>query len=159
MTADKQPRLFIFWWDQGTPKCYDLGCGFVLKGPGLQPGTTLPTGSSLSLGWRHKHHKWWLTVDGQRSGYYPDDQWTAGFPAAGFMQVFGEVAVDQGFPVCDDMGNGKPAARSRAASVTDAAFAGGPSMALKLDIEDPDFGYTVKVTGQDSMRYGGPGLC
>jgi hypothetical protein len=155
----KGPKLFIFWWDEGTPHCYNQGCGYVAKGPGLQPGAALERGSTITLTWRHKHHKWWLEVDGQRSGYYPDDQWTNPFVETGFAQVFGEVAVDQGFPVCDDMGNGKDSSRSRAATITDVAFLDKPPVTLGYDIDDPDHGYTVTLTGPESLRYGGPGLC
>jgi neprosin-like protein len=153
------PKLFIFWWDEGTPKCYNQGCGYVQKGPGIQPGTELDRGATIALTWEHRHSKWWLEVDGKKSGYYPDNQWTNPFAETGFAQVFGEVAVDQGYPVCDDMGNGKDSSRARAASITSVAFLDKPPVPVVYDTDDPAHGYTVSITGTDSLRYGGPGLC
>lgn len=159
VTPKTKPQLFIFWWDQNVPKCYNQGCGWVAKGPGIQPGSTLTPHTSLTLTWQQKHGKWWLLVDGKRSGYYPDSQWTKDFSSTGFAQVFGEIANRDGKPVCADMGNGKPSDKAKAASITDVGFLDGPDVNLVYNIDDPDHNYTLDLTGPTSMRYGGPGLC
>jgi hypothetical protein len=159
VTRHSDPQLFIFWWDQGVPKCYNQGCGYVQDGSGIQPGQTLPTHTTITLTWKHTSGKWWLLVNGERSGYYPDDQWTGDFTSTGFAQVFGEVAVKDGQQVCTDMGNGHLAAKRRAAAVTDVSFVGGPDVTLVRDVDDPSHNYTMVLTSDTSMRYGGPGLC
>lgn len=155
----QSPELFIFWWDQSVPKCYDQGCGYVESGHGIQPGTTLEPGTSITLAWEHRHEKWWLFVNGQRSGFYPDAQWGGAFTRTGFAQTFGEVAVNDQDPVCTDMGNGKDSSDPSAASITEVSFFKGSPAALVKDVDDPDFGYTMTVAGDASMRYGGPGTC
>lgn len=159
VTRKQQPQLFIFWWDQGTPECYNQGCGYVSKGPGIQPGSVLQKGSTVTLAWQQKHGKWWLIVNGKKSGYYPDDQWSEDFSSTGFAQVFGEVAVKDGTPICTDMGNGKLSTKAKAASITDVAFIDGPAMQLVKDTDNPEHNYTVDVTSDTSARYGGPGDC
>jgi neprosin-like protein len=159
VTPRQAPQLFIFWWDQGLPECYNQGCGYVAQGPGLQPGATLEPHTTLQLTWRHARGKWWLIVDGKRSGYYPDDQWTGDFTSTGFAQVFGEVAIKDGKPVCTDMGDGRLADTRRAAAVSDVSFVGGPAVTLLPDVDEPQYNYTLRLTSDTSMRYGGPGLC
>ena len=64
-----KPRLFVFWRPaNGKKTCYNLGCGFRLKGPGQRPGTKVKPGSLLTVGFEHVGKKWWLLVDGERSG-------------------------------------------------------------------------------------------
>ena len=159
VTKNRPPRLFIFWWIKGAPQCYNQGCGYVAKGAGVQPGAKLRAGTTVTLTWQHVGDKWWLLVDGQRSGYYPDALWSGAFTETGFAQVFGEVAVKDGQPVCTDMGNGKAAARPTAAAVTDVSFVDGPPVALVKDVDARAHHYTLVLTGDTSMRYGGPGDC
>lgn len=155
---NKAPHLFIFWWLQNTPECYDQGCGYVQSGNGIQPGAKLKTGSSITLTWQHSDGNWWLIVNGKKSGYYPDSQWSGAFDQTGFAQTFGEVAVVSG-NICHDMGDGKPGASKKAATITGVQFVGGSAVALVKDVDDPAENYTMAVTGADSMGYGGPGLC
>ena len=155
----QRPQLFIFWWDQGVPKCYNQGCGYVADGPGLQPGATLEKHATLSLTWQHKAHKWVLMVNDRRSGYYPDDQWTGDFERTGFAQVFGEVAVKDGDPVCTDMGDGKVGTDPKAATINDVAFIAGPAVTLQYDLDDPAHNYLLDIRSDTAMGYGGPGVC
>lgn len=156
--SNKAPHLFIFWWLSGTPECYDQGCGYVAYGKGIQPGAKLTTGSTLKLTWRHLGTNWWLIVNGERSGYYPDSLWSGAFTQTGFAQTFGEVAVAKG-QTCHDMGNGKLGSSKKAATITNVGFMDGPSVALAKDVDDPTYNYTMALTGTSSMGYGGPGLC
>jgi hypothetical protein len=152
------PHLFIFWWLQQVPECYNQGCGYVQDGPGIQPGAKLKIGSTITLTWQHQDSNWWLIVNGKKSGYYPDSQWSGAFTQTGFAQTFGEVAVVKGRG-CHDMGDGKLGSSKKAATITDVAFTDGPTVSLVKDVDDPTFNYTMALTGANSMGYGGPGLC
>lgn len=61
--------------------------------------------------------------------------------------------------MCDDRGQRQDSSRTRAVSITGVAFLDKPPVPLTYDIDDPEHGYTVSITGDDSLRYGGPGLC
>ena len=51
--GDETPRLFIFHWVNGVPKCYDQennGCGFIPYGSsGITPGMALTPGTTVQL--------------------------------------------------------------------------------------------------------------
>ena len=57
------------------------------------------------------------------------------------------------------MGNGKRAKRVKAAKVTDVRFYGGPDVQLSVSPDSDLRNYSVKLTGDTSFRYGGPGRC
>jgi hypothetical protein len=159
VTPHEKPQLFVFWWDQQVPKCYNQGCGWVQDGDGIQPGATLRAHSTLKLAWRQQHGDWVLYVDGERSGYYPDSQWTGSFSKTGFAQVFGEVAIKDPKPVCADMGDGKPGDDPDAATISDVSFVHGPPVDLRYDLDDPGHNYTLDLRSGTSIGYGGPGVC
>lgn len=154
-----KPRLFVFWWNKDKPKCYDLGCGFVRQGRGLKPGSALEPSSTVRLGWVHTQRRWWLMVDGERSGYYPDRLWKGGFRAAGSVQIFGEVATRKGRRVCTDMGNGRLPASRRSARVFNVRYPGGPRVSLSAQVDYPKRNFRIRLQGRDGFRYGGPGVC
>ena len=106
VTPGRKTRLFVFWWRNGTPHCYNFGCGFVDRGKGLRPGSVLKPGSKIRLAWKHRDAKWFLIVNGRQSGFYPDRLWRGTFTGTKWFQVFGEVA-DGGGRLCEDMGNGR----------------------------------------------------
>ena len=153
------PRLFVFRWDRGDPKCYDFGCGFHDRGPGKRPGSKLKVGSAISLAWVHINGKWWLYTDGERSGFYRDRLWHGGFPAASFASVYGEVRVNPKHRFCADMGNGLPAADPSSAAIFDVGFFGGPPVTLSESFVDTASNYTLQFTAANAFHYGGPGPC
>ncbi|MGH3498557.1 MAG: neprosin family prolyl endopeptidase [Nocardioidaceae bacterium] len=153
------PQLFVFWWRNGQPHCYNFGCGFHRAGTGIRPGATLHTGSVIRLGWVHARHAWWLRVNGRISGYYPDRKWNGTFTRAGSVQIFGEVATNRGIRVCDDMGNGRFARSPRAAQVFQVAYTGGPPVRLRRGNVNAPRLYTLRRNSHHSFRYGGPGQC
>lgn len=157
--AGRGVRLFVFWWKNDNPRCYNFGCGFVDRGPGIRPGTRLKPGTSIDLAWRHTNGKWWLIVNGKRSGFYRDRQWNGQFEKAGLIQVFGEVVHRRGERLCHDMGNGLPASNRRAARISDVRFLGGPDVQLTRGRVDRHNRYTFAMTSPTSFRYGGRGLC
>jgi hypothetical protein len=155
----QKTRLFVFWWRNGNPHCYNFGCGFVDRGRGLRPGSALKAGTRIRLAWKHRDAKWWLFVDGRQSGYYPDRLWKGTFTGTKWFQVFGEVAHGGGHPLCEDMGNGKLPSNPLSAKITELAYLGGPAVKLSAGLTDPGNNYRLKLTSANSFRYGGPGNC
>ncbi|HUI60741.1 MAG TPA: neprosin family prolyl endopeptidase, partial [Steroidobacteraceae bacterium] len=156
------PRLFVAYWVRGqqvacfVPLCV-VGGGWVqTASPAIQPGgrvAALRTGSRVRLEWRQSNRRWWLLVNGKRVGYYPDSLWQGQFTHIYTAEVFGEVLYRSG--ECIQMGNGKWPWRRGAASISDVAFIGGPSVSLRRRFVSP--GYGLRLTGANSFRYGGPG--
>lgn len=155
------PRLFVYWRPaDGGETCYNLGCGFRPKGPGLRPGVALEPGSEITIAFQHRVNRWWLKINGKKSGFYPDRLWDGKFKGTDFAQIYGEVYTEKGQRVCPDMGNGRPAGSKRAAHVRDVAWLGGPPVELHKATsvhETHDYGY--RQTSANSFRYGGPGEC
>jgi hypothetical protein len=156
-----KPRLFVFWRPPNRHKtCYNLGCGFRLKGPGRRPGSKVKPGSTLTVGFEHVGRKWWFLVDGERSGYYPDRLWKGQFTSTDLAQVFGEVVVDRGHQPCTDMGTGQLPATGAGARIYDAAWIGGPPALTLVTAPSayPSF-YDIVQTAPNAVAYGGPGAC
>lgn len=153
-----KPQLFVFWWRNGNGHCYNFGCGFVRAGHGIRPGSTLSPGTKIRLQWSHHNHKWWLSVNGKTSGYYPDKLWDGKFTKAEGVQIFGEVAARKGFRACDDMGNGRRASNPKSAKVFDVSYNKGTVALSKGTLTAPKR-YGLTLTGNGSFRYGGPGVC
>jgi hypothetical protein len=152
-------RLFVFWWRNGKPHCYNFGCGFVDRGKGLRPGVALKAGSTIRLAWKHKSGKWWLFVNGKQSGFYPDRLWDGKFTGTKWFQVFGEVAHGSGHALCEDMGNGKLPSNTTSAKVTEVRFFNGAPVQLSTSTTDSGNNYRLRITSKTSFRYGGPGDC
>lgn len=154
------PRLFVFWRPaDGSGTCYDFGCGFRDRGPGKRPGVMLKPGTRITIGFKFQNRKWWLMVNGKRSGFYPTRLWNGTFTSSDYSSIFGEVYTKRSQRLCADMGNGKRAKRVKAAKVTDVRFYGGPEVQLSVSPDSDLRNYSVKLTGDTSFRYGGPGRC
>jgi hypothetical protein len=154
------PRLFVFRRPaDGSGTCYNK-CGFVKKGPGKKPGAKVEPGSTLTVGFQHVGKRWWLLVNGKRSGFYPDRLWKGRtFTGTDLSQVWGEVTVDHGKAPCVDMGNGTSPLAGPAAQITAVTWIGGPPTALAISSQTDAGLYDAVLTGADSMAYGGPGAC
>ncbi len=155
------PRLFVYWRPaDGSDTCYNFGCGFRPKGPGVRPGSPLTPGAEIKVAFQHVDNKWWLKVDGKRTGYYPDRLWRGTFQGTDFAQVYGEVFTEPGQKVCADMGNGRLARSAGAAYARDVAWLGGPAMKLRRAPTVREVhAYGYRQTSDSSFRYGGPGAC
>jgi hypothetical protein len=155
------PRLFVYWRPAtGDNTCYNFGCGFRPKGPGIRPGAPLTPGSAVTIAFQHQGNRWWLKIDGKKSGYYPDRLWGGRFQGTNFAQLYGEVFTFENQPVCADMGSGKAASDAGAAHIRDARWLGGPPVRLhKAATVREVHGYGYRQTGRNSFRYGGPGEC
>ena len=153
-------RLFSFWRpSSGADTCYDT-CGFHAKGPGKKPGHRLRPGQVLTVGFQHVGNRWWLLVDGKRSGYYKDKLWKGHtFTGADYAQVWGEVTVKHGHSPCIDMGNGTSPLAGPAAQITGVTWIGGPATNLTISPETDTGLYDAVLTSPSSMVYGGPGAC
>lgn len=81
------------------------------------------------------------------------------FTRSDYASIFGEVYVAPSQRLCADMGNGKRAGKKSAARVRRVAFYDGPTVQLsRADSSDLE-NYGVRLTGDNSFRYGGPGAC
>jgi len=152
-------RLFVFWWRNGEGHCYDFGCGFVSRGPGLKPGDRLTVGSKIRLTWAHRNHRWWLVVNGRRSGFYPDRLWDGRFTRTTWFQVFGEIAHRTDHSLCEDMGTGRTPSENGSGWVGKVSFVDGPNVHLDEMVADTADNYGLTLRSQNSLRYGGPGHC
>jgi hypothetical protein len=156
-----RPRLFAYWRPaNGGDTCYNFGCGFRPQGPGLRPGAVLQPGTEITVAFQHIGHRWWLKVDGRKSGYYPDRLWRGRFTGTDFAQLYGEVYTAPHQRVCADMGSGQPARNAHAAYMKDARWIGGPALQLEeADTVREVHRYSYLQTSRNSFRYGGPGVC
>jgi hypothetical protein len=156
-----EPRLFVYWRPaDGGETCYNFGCGFRPKGTGIRPGSQLTPGTELTVAFQHVDNRWWLKINGERTGYFPDRLWGGRFQGTDFAQVYGEVFASEGQRVCADMGNGRPARNRHAAYARDVGWIRGPPMQLRKATtvrEVHNYGY--RQTSDSSFRYGGPGAC
>ncbi len=156
-----EPRLFVYWRPaDGGETCYNFGCGFRPKGAGIRPGSRLTPGTELTVAFQHVDNKWWLKINGKRTGYFPDRLWRGRFQGTDFAQVYGEVFAYDGQRLCADMGNGRLARNPHAAYVRDVGWIGGPPMKLhKATTVREVHNYGYRQTSDSSFRYGGPGDC
>lgn len=113
---DAQPRLFVFHWVDGQPTCYK-GCGFVQVSTTRTPGMRVVAGQSADYAIKRQGTDWWLYYQGDALGYFPGSLWPTGYPAAGRVQWFGEVAAGSSEP-CSEMGNGERGTSPGATTMT-----------------------------------------
>lgn len=154
------PRLFVYWRPaDGSDTCYNVGCGFKDRGKGIRPNSTLEPGSKITIGYKFSNRRWWLIVNGKKSGYYPAHLWDGSFTRSDYSSIFGEVYADPSQRLCADMGNGKRARKKSAAQVRRVSFYDGPPVELSVSPDSDLQNYGVKLTGSNSFRFGGPGAC
>lgn len=153
--GDAEPRLFVYHWVDGEPACYN-GCGYVQDHPSVRPGLRLRPGTRRSFAIRYRNGRWRVGYDGVWFGHYPASLWGGRFTRSGLVQWFGEVSGRR--RPCAEMGSGDPAHVASAATVSGIRYYSGPRPRLTLDTTVRS-GYTVRRTGPDSFRYGGPGPC
>lgn len=155
LNGDTNPRLFVFHWIDGVATCYN-GCGFVQFSPTIRPGAWLGNGTH-SFTIQHHQGNWWIRLNSEWIGYYPDSRWGGRYTRTGLHQWFGEVAANSGAP-CTDMGNGQFASSASATSISGMSNINGPAVSKSTSATTPAF-YSASSTGSASMRYGGPGAC
>ena len=122
-------------------------------------GQQLTPDTEITLAFEHDGNRWWLKVDGKRSGYYPDRLWRGRFRGTDFAQLYGEVVTGAKQRVCADMGNGLLARNPKAAYMKDVEWLDGPPVRLhKATTVHEVHPYTYQQTSPNSFRYGGPGV-
>jgi hypothetical protein len=175
VNGDDDPHLFVFYWKDGQPRCYNA-CEWTQIHKTVKPGDTLPVGTSKRFGIMHDGNAWWIAYNSEYIGYFHDRNWEGRFTRAGLTQWFGEVASPSLTP-CTQMGNGKPAGDGDAARIGSISMTKGPTVGFELDmrpkykvnlenplppvqIEKPDEPYWTPWTGglrtPTTFRYGGP---
>lgn len=99
------PTLFTFFFDNGQPGCYNLGCGFVQVANvvGYVPGYPIAAAPLLHAGAAHLYQvyedpnvsgQWWVAVDGVPIGYYPPTTWPQlPLTSLNLVKAGGEVAL------------------------------------------------------------------
>jgi len=155
LNGDTNPRLFVFHWVDGVATCYN-GCGFVQYSATIRPGAWLGNGTH-SFTIQHYQTNWWIRLNSEWIGYFPDSLWGGRYTRTGLHQWFGEVAANFGAP-CTDMGNGLFASSASAASISGMSNINGPAVNKSTSATTPAY-YSAMSTGSTSMRYGGPGAC
>lgn len=156
-------RLFVFWWVNASPQCYDDACpGWVQVNQGYYPGMPIDISgrSSRSYAIRYINNKWWVYYKSIPMGYYPSTLWDPPFTQADRISYFGEVASsDQQGNTTTDMGNGLWPSNRNAARIDDQRYWNGSRWiyANTNKWSSSPERYDYRATSSRSMRYGGPG--
>ncbi len=157
VNGDDDPHLFVFYWVNGEPTCYNE-CGFKQVSADVLAGSTLAYGVTKKFGIQYFKDAWWIAYDTDWVGYFPETNWNdkgVKFNRSGFVQVFGEVASTKA-KTCTDMGNGTEGTSSNAARVSSVSFLEGPTVDMFMR-PTPEDAYAVSPVTSRSFRYGGPG--
>lgn len=155
-------RLFVFWWKDGLPQCYNRDCeGYVQVHSSYYPGMPISTsGDSQSYAIRRVGTNWWVYYKSIPMGYYPDSLWNNQFTSASYVAYYGEVAsIDSTGNTTTDMGNGLWPSNSSAARIDDQRYWDSVRWryaSTNKGASSPER-YDVRATSSRSMRYGGPG--
>jgi hypothetical protein len=104
------PRLFVFWWNNNVPMCYngedaDPVCPYWHQyAPNVAPGITVLTpGDTHFFGMYLYNGNWWGRFDNVWVGYYPGSLWEIPPSQSNEVSWFGEVCT--GLPL-NEMGSG-----------------------------------------------------
>ncbi|MFI5494444.1 neprosin family prolyl endopeptidase [Actinoplanes sp. NPDC051859] len=156
VNGDDDPHLFVYYWKNREPSCYNA-CGFeVYKTASIKPGDTLPTGVQKRFGIQHANGVWWIAYDSEWIGYFPDRLWDYTYTRGGYTQWFGEVAAASADP-CSDMGNGLPMLDGSASRIGTISMTNGPEPRANVRSTSPH--YSVYALSERTFRFGGVGAC
>ncbi|KAL3676507.1 hypothetical protein R1sor_026455 [Riccia sorocarpa] len=102
--GDDQPHLFVYWTRDAykTTGCYNLACpGFVQTSSSLVVGGSLSSFVSVTNGgqyeirvlvfWDQGTNAWWLNINGQNVGYWPNSLFTTLKSGATKVEWGGEI--------------------------------------------------------------------
>jgi len=159
VNGDTDPHLFVFYWKDGVPQCYNA-CGFTQYSKTVKPGDTLPVNTQKRFGIQHASGVWWIAYNSEWIGYFPDSNWAGKYTKGGYVQWFGEVATVKGEVPCSQMGNGKLPDNGLAARIGSVSMTNGP--VVKMEEQLPDKYYEMAMADSvttTTFRYGGPGGC
>ncbi|WP_067494829.1 neprosin family prolyl endopeptidase [Actinoplanes sp. TFC3] len=156
VNGDDDPHLFVFYWKNGIPTCYNA-CGYRQYSTTVKPGDTLPADVPKRFGVVHSGNNWWIAYNSEYIGYFPDSLWDGDYTRANFVQWFGEVASSTTTP-CTDMGNGLLPSSGGATRAGSLAMTNGPDAKVVLQSDTPHPAwYDVALVTDKTFRFGGPG--
>lgn len=156
-------RLFIFWWKDDVPKCYNSDCtGWVQVSNRYYPGMPLAVdnnGKYYAI--QYRYGDWWIWYNDEWIGYYPSSLWNYQFTQGSAVLYYGEVLSEKIMSSSTDMGNGLWASNPDAAKIFYQQYLSEPKGWLIANTEKSETSrnlYTAEPSGQGNMRYGGPGI-
>ncbi|KAA2252421.1 DUF239 domain-containing protein [Solihabitans fulvus] len=156
--GDYQTHLFVFFWINGQPQCYNAGCGFVQVSSTVTAGMTLTPGTYGSFALRNYNGDWWAYYNNVPFGYFPGSEWGGAFTTAHTVSAFGEVSAPSQ-PSCTQMGDGVFGSQSGASSISNYQLYGSSSQPyFAVTATDPSY-YDAGSATPTSFRLGGPGGC
>jgi hypothetical protein len=170
--GDSNAHVFVYWWKDGLPKCYNTACaGFVqIASPAPQAGQTLTTGVAASKRYQIQYSAtnpagaqpgaWWFYLGGSALGYIPNTAWgTSAFSQSDKVQMFGEVAAGTTSP-CSDMGTGTQGSTAAvpAAFMSSNGYVSGPAVSMTTFTTNSSW-YSVGSVSNFTFYEGGPGSC
>jgi hypothetical protein len=174
--AGNSPCLFVFWWKNGVPQCYN-GCGWVDYAPTVRnAGASLAVHVGLQKRFQitYSGGAWWVAYDGQWIGYYPATEWSNAVPSGpgvtftsgGLFQGFYEVATKAAGDAtpCTDMANGLLASNGSAGRVGSISMTGTAPGAIvnnfpayTQNVPVSPVVYSAATVSATTVRAGGPG--
>lgn len=106
--GDSDPHLFVFYWVDREPGCWDNQCGWVQTSHKYFPGQNLASlvGREIYIGFTLVDGKWWAWLDDEWLGYYPGEIWNDNFNKPTQALWYGEVATASSKEPKIEMGNG-----------------------------------------------------
>jgi hypothetical protein len=107
--GNDDPHLFVFNWVDGVGQGYNSFSNYVpATTASIKPAATLAYGTTHKFNIQHKYDadggKWWIALDDEWIGEFPDSIWDNEFTQTGRVQFFGEVAGSTPYP-CSQMGS------------------------------------------------------
>ena len=154
--GDRLPHLYVGHSVHSIVQCPDA-CGFRQFDANLRPGAVLTVDSVHQFEIEQFQGNWWIGDGPTWIGFFPNSLFNNEFVQAGSTQWMGTVLVD-GSLSCTEMGNGKFASDSTAATITNVGYFAGPAVSISTVAQDPNR-YSAAVFNGSSLRFGGPGAC
>lgn len=154
-------RLGTSWWRYNAVQdCGYYGCDFVQTSNYYYPGMYLgETSYGIYYSILYYNGDWWISYNGDWLGYYPGSLWGYTFNYANEIVYRGGVASTTSVSTTD-MGNGLWSSNYGAAKMTSQRYNdlyGYSYSASTTKTATSSNLYSVTSTGNDGMRYGGPG--
>jgi hypothetical protein len=151
------PKLFVFYWKDGHPTCYDT-CGFVPLHNAIKPGAVVAKRQAEEYGITFSAGRWWVSYENKRIGFFPASLWEGRFTKAGLIQTFGEITATSN-TTCTQMGNGRFGSNPKADEISGFQLKGtSASSRLTLKVTLRKAWNAGSVSGT-AFRLGGPGTC
>jgi hypothetical protein len=153
-----KPRLFVFYWVDDKPTCYNT-CGFVkMAGSPVMPGDEVEVGTTGRYKILFTSGKWMLYYNSKAIGYFPASLWGGRFTKSGHTQVFGEVASSPTTASKTQMGNGKKGNALNPAKISSfTSFNSSAPVSLTVKPVGAPGIYTYSNRKPNGFTYGGPG--